>query len=501
MKVLLINPPDNLEKILGRAKQFVPVLEPLGLFYIAASVKMAGYQVEVLDAFAANMSVQEVKESVSKGKPDVVGLTAFVSNGDIVYEIGRWIKMNFPEILVVIGNTHASVYAETYLRNGCCDCVVHGEAEQVFVEMLKSFERRNGFESIPSISFLKNNRYVAPRQHAVISDLTSIPLPARDMVDRKYYNFQSVTNMPYSFRIGRVAKHMFTSRGCPFSCSFCAIQRNCGRRCHSLIQVEEEIKLLTEEYKAQYIFFMDPVFVYDRKRVLEICRLIKKNRIRFRWGCEGHVNYIDEELICEMESAGCHDIAFGIESGVQRLLDRVRKGTKLETVERCIALIKKKTKIKISGLFIVGLPGETHEDSLATIKFSKRLPLDMAQFSIFVPYPGSPLFYDLVRQGQIDTGYREDGSFDFSLWRRYNPYACFTDEEPIWVTPELTAESVKTLQKKAFREFYLRPRQLYYQIRRIPFSRFPDIISALKVISWELVTKRANTALFALLGL
>ncbi|MEI8012122.1 MAG: radical SAM protein [Candidatus Omnitrophota bacterium] len=247
-------------------------------------------------------------------------------------------------------------------------------------------------------------------------------------------------------------------------------------------QVLEEIQLLITTYKTDYIFFMDPIFTCDKKRVLAICKQIKSLKLKFRWGCEGHVNFIDEEMIDEMELSGCHDIAFGIESGVQSLLDNVHKGTCLADIEKGLRLIKKKTRIKISGLFILGLPGESYAHSLQTIAFSKKLPLDMAQFSIFVPYPGSQLFSELARKGEIDTGFRPDGTLDTDVWQRYSSYISFTSNEPIWVTPGLTAPILRRLQKKAIREFYFRPYQFLFQLQRLSFNEISKAFSGLVAV-------------------
>ncbi len=478
MKTLLINPPDDLEVFLGKGKNYIPIFEPLGLLYISAVCKKYGYEVYVIDAFAEKLSLRQLKNIIAQMQPNVIGFTSFVCNGGIIYNLGKWLKFEYPHIKVIFGNRHASVYAEAYLRNNCCDIVVHGEGEYTFLKILDTLEKKqNDFSGIPSVSYLKNGKFITTSEPTVIDDLSQLPFPDREAVNQKFYYIPSITNMPYFGKRNRVGKHMFTSRGCVFSCSFCAIHNKKMQRYNIVNKVVDEMEVLVKTYSSDYIFISDPVFISNTKRVIDICREIKKRRLNFKWGCEGHINFINQELIAEMESAGCYDMAFGIESGVQRLLDKINKKTNLNKIEKVINMVRNNTKIKISGLFILGLPGESYKDSLATIKFAKKLPLDMAQFSILTPYPGSPFFYELQEKREIDTGLREDGTLDTSVWFRYSSYIFDTCFEPIWVTPQLTADALKRLQKIALREFYFRPKQLYTQLKRLRLQQLREILA------------------------
>jgi anaerobic magnesium-protoporphyrin IX monomethyl ester cyclase len=478
MKILLINPPDDLEALLGQGATFISTFEPLGLLYMAAFLQREGYDVEVVDAYAEHLSLDALKSRISQAPPDVVGLTSFTSNGAIVYELGKWLKGNFPGMVVALGNIHGAVYAEQYLRNGCCDLVVHGEGEQAMLDLLRVCETGSrDFAAIACASSLNNGDFVPNREWGITPDLSKIPLPARDLVNQELYNIPSISNLPYSGKGGK-GKHMFTSRGCPNRCTFCVVHHGRRQRFNSVDRVVDEMSLLVNKYGADYIFIMDSLFISDKRRVIDICQEIRNRKLDFKWGCEAHVRFIDEELVRVMESAGCYDMAFGIESGVQRLLDGVKKKIRLDQVQQAVETVKRFSGIKVSGLFILGLPGETYQDSLQTIAFAKALPLDMAQFSILTPYPGSEIFYELREKGQVDTGIRPDGTLDTSVWLRYSAYISYTDNQPIWVTPELTADQLKKLQKKAVRQFYWRPKQFLDQLKRVRISELPAIIKA-----------------------
>ncbi len=188
-----------------------------------------------------------------------------------------------------------------------------------------------------------------------------------------------------------------------------------------------------------------------------------------------------------MESANCYVLSLGIESGVQRLLDAVNKGITLEAIEKAVRVIKEHSSIQVEGLFILGLPGETEQDAQKTIRFARRLPLDMAQFSVLIPYPGSALFDELSASGELDTGRRAPapgqlhGALDTSVWSRYSSYICFNEVEPIWVTPSLDAERLRRLQKAALRSFYLRPSQVWRQLRRLRPSNAMQMIK----VAWD----------------
>ncbi len=452
--------------MLGAGKAFVQKYEPLGLLYIAAVLRRAGCEVSVLDAHAEEVGREEIQKRILDLRPDVIGISTLTCSGEVVFQLGRWIKKNLPGALVVLGNVHAAVYARQYLESGACDVVVHGEGERAMLELLEYRRGRRGLDDIEGISAINGSSVIrSSGRRSVVEELSQLPMPARDLVDQKLYRLDNVSNQLYVGKTRSTAKTMSTSRGCRFKCTFCVV--NQAPRFLGADLVVDEMELLEKEYGADYVLVVDPLCMDDKARMFRICEEIERRRLKIKWGCDARADSFTPELIRAMDAANCYDLSFGIESGVQKMLDNVKKGLKLENVEKSIAMVKENSDILLGGLFILGLPGESYDESLETIRLAKKLPLDMAQFSILTPYPGSVLFDELSAKGQLDTGVRPDGTLDTSVWSRYSAYISFTDKDPIWVTPEQTAIQLKELQKRAQREFFLRPSIILKHLKRV----------------------------------
>jgi anaerobic magnesium-protoporphyrin IX monomethyl ester cyclase len=479
MKVLLIYPPDEMEAMLGVGKEFVQKYEPLGLLYIAALVRQHGYDVSVVDAYAENLDAEGIKRRILDVRPDVVGFSVLTCNGAMAYDLGKWTKDVLPGALVVFGNVHASVYAKPYLENGCCDVVVHGEGEYPFLKILEARRWKGSFNAIPAVSFRADDGRVIHTEPGafLVPDLAELPRPARELVDRRLYFLDNISNQLYVGKAKGCSKTMSTSRGCYYRCTFCVVNQK--PRFNDPVRVVDEMEYMEKDYGADYVLVIDPLCMFDQPRMFRICEEIRRRKLKIKWGCDARVSCINPDIVRAMDSANCFDLSFGIESGVQKLLNNVRKGTKIPHIVRAVQTVKEYSDIQIGGLFILGLPGETHEDSLETIRFAKSLPLDMAQFSLCTPYPGSALFDELSAKGELDTGIRPDGTLDTSVWKRYSAYISFTDNDPIWTTPGRTAAELKALQKRAQREFYLRPSQIVKQMKRI---RPSNVLRSIRIL-------------------
>ena len=468
MRVLLINPPDEMEAMFGVGKGLVQKYEPLGLLYIAAVARDAGHDVTVIDAYAEELVLETLQQRIRDVAPEVIGLSTLTCNGAMVYELGRWIHDELPGVFVVLGNIHASVYAPQYLESGAADAVVHGEGEYAFRSIVEHLEAgTRDLSDVDAVSFLKDGAVVQTSAWCVVPDLAPLPRPARDLVDQRLYRLTELSNQNYITEPGKQAKTIVTSRGCFYRCRFCVVHHGMRPRYDDAMRVVDELEMLQDEYDTGYVYIQDPLFMGDRRRVVDIASEIIRRGLTIKWGCDANVNHMTPEIIRAMDDANCYELSLGIESGVQRCLDAVGKKITPDKVRRAVKMIRANSDIFIEGLFILGIPGETRAEALETIRFATSLGLDMAQFSIMTPYPGSPLFDELAARGELDTGIRADGGLDPSVWKRYSSYIMFTDNEPIWVTPTMDWKELQALQKKALRDFYLRPRQVLRQLKRL----------------------------------
>jgi len=479
MRVVLVNPPDELDQVLGVGTEFIQKYEPLGILFIAAVLIEAGHDVVVIDAHAENLKAADILERIEAlidqagSHFTVVGFSTLTCNGAQVFDMGQQIKNRYPDVKVILGNIHASVFAKYYLLSGCCDVVVHGEGEYVVASLVERFADNQEYDDISGISLLtKDGEVKRNLPDGYIQDLGELPFPARDLVDQSLYGLSAISNQPFIPGKRQHVKTIVTSRGCPYRCAFCVVHANRKPRYDPPKKVVDELELLEKQYNATYAYIEDSLFLADRQRIFDICDLYHERSLTIRWGAQAHVRHVDAELINAIKSAGCFDLSLGLESGSQRILDSIHKGFKIEQAIKAVKTIKDNSDISVSGLFILGLPGETHQDIMATIKFACSLPIDFAQFSIFTPYPGSPLFDKLAANGELDTGIRPNGRVDTSVWTRYAQYIMFKDVDPIWTPEGMTPSQLRSYQKRAMRSFYLRPRQILRQVKRLRYDNF-----------------------------
>ena len=354
---------------------------PLGVLYLAASLRQAGFTVDLRD-------YQLVKYS----KPlDTDNICNFLSDSADIVGISCWehllpylilalekFKKHNPQKTIILGGAGATPVADELLQNfDFIDFVVRGEGEEALLELLKCLP--NQLSKIQGISYRENGRVIRNPDRNFMRNIDNLPFPAYDMVDFKRYR-----------RI-----NMITSRGCPYNCSFCSVPSIWGRRNteRNIDNVISELELLRRKYKVRTVHIADDTFVLRKARVIEFCEKLRAKKIKVNWSCYGRINLMDTELMDVMKSAGCIGVFYGIETGSDKLLRKLHKGF---TCEEALNVVKESAeRFKVICSFIWGYPFETLEDFYETLIFLWYLPTlsdsIVADLFYLSPLAGSPL--------------------------------------------------------------------------------------------------------------
>ena len=322
-------------------------------------------------------------------------------------------------------------------------------------------------KEIEGIYFRRSNEIIetAPRQRIV--DLNELPFPARELFPLERY-------IPLPNQYKRLPlTNMVVIRGCPYVCSFCD-QAGTGARRRSPELTVAEIKHVVKEYGVREISFWDDTMSYHKRWMTEFCNLLIEEKLDVIWSCYAAINTVNKTVLKLMRAAGCWNIFYGYETGVPTLLRNIDGHKKNKSFEKMKEVTKwtKEAGIEIRGSFMIGLPGETPDMGLETIRNAIELDPEYAQFSITTPYPGTKLFHEIKngRWGKLTTE-------DFSEYQGWNVVFLpdgYKDKQEVW-----------DMERKAFRSFYLRPG---YILRKI-----------LQIRTWEDV-KRYYKGAIALVG-
>jgi radical SAM superfamily enzyme YgiQ (UPF0313 family) len=449
-KILFINPPFT---IYGGIKGHGGKNTPLNLAYLASymRVKNSKIQVDIIDAEGLELQLHELYDRVDSYSPDIIGLTCPTPVYYIVKQICNDLKEKDPEVVIILGGPHPTALPRDTMEDIKTDFVVIGEGEETFIELIDHFDNNKKLDKIKGIAFRNHSEIIVNNRRELIKDLDLLPFPAKDLLPLdKYY-------LPPTKRIrSERATNMITSRGCPFSCTFCMARTIWGRqsRLRSTENVLAEIKENINNYNLTEFSFHDELFTFKKSRVIEFCKGVINKGLDITWVCQARAGTVDTEMLEYMKMAGCGKIAFGFESGNQRMLNLMNKK---ETLQNAVesAYLCNKAGIEVEGAFILGHPGETISSIEDTIRFAIDLNIDTAAFFIAIPYPGTDLF-DLA----LKNGYLKE-PID---WREFAPVSNL--ESPM-IIPEISVETLQKYKRKAFQSFYLRPRYLLRKLKQL----------------------------------
>src|ERR1035437_5175101 len=431
---------------------------PLGLAYIAAVLEKEGYKVKVLDLLIQKKTEQEFFKVIDEFKPDVAAFTAVTPVIKSAFKAAEIIKSRYENIITIIGGPHASALPDECLGNHF-DFVVSGEGEETIIDLLENIEDPS---RVRSIVFKKDGKIIRTQERPFISDLDSLPFPARHLFPPlSMYKGQEALGS-----LNPVAS-ILTSRGCPYACKFCfkAVFGNKFRP-RTAENILKEWMHLVNDLKAKEIAVVDDSFTTDISRVHDICDGIIKAKVKTRWSCPNgiRVDLGGYEMLKKMKNAGCYRVALGIESGSQKILDSIGKKISLEqitdTVKNC-----RRVGIKTMGFYMLGNLEETEETMEETIKFAVKTGTDYAQFLIAMPYPGTMLYEEIKKNGKLYIN-------DWDQYGQYEGTACFEYGK---LNPKLRSK----MSKKAGRDYYLNPAYIAKQILNVETYKFlPQRIKA-----------------------
>lgn len=405
MKKLLFTIPNT--RWLGSTKWD---LYPYNVCLLAAVLR-PDCEVEILDCNADDLSLEAALQRMSESKPSCVGISCLaVEYSRHAHELAEAVKAAFPSMPIILGGVYCTLLPELAMSNPAIDYCVLGEGEPVLLSLLECIQQSKLPEHLDGVAFRKDGQLIIKPQRELIKDLDSLPLPALDLVDFSKYGW---VEQQFSFTDTRdaapVAK-VYTSRGCPVGCNFCAVEKIAGSkfRGRSVENVLSEMQFLKQTYGVKEIVFYDDNLLFDSKRAKELCQAIIDAKLNLKLKAANVAIYrLDKELLDLMWRAGFTTLVFAIESANSRVLHEImgKKPLKIEKA-RDIVDYAKSLGFRCAALFVIGNPGETWDEIRTTFAYAEDLEI-YCHFSIATPLPKTRLYEEAIRSGCLT----EDFSF------------------------------------------------------------------------------------------
>ncbi len=436
--IVFVEPPYVCwDRHMDRVREGEEEMPGVGTLVLAAVARERGHRVHVVDGKRTGTPIEEVARAIAVHDPDHVGLSATTISINNAAAIAARVKALVPRAVVTVGGPHVSAIPERTLETFAgFDYGVVGEGERSYFDLIDAVDGGRDPRGVAGLVYRDGTTARAnPRAPYLDGDeLDGLPEPAWDLVPDFPLRFQPNV---FNYRHTPVAS-LVTSRGCPFSCTFCD-RSTSGRkgRFHGVDYVMRLCRRLADA-GVRHVLFYDDLFTVNKPRVIELCERFLEAGFTFTWSCNSHPNLLDPKTLALMKRAGCWQIAYGIESGSQRVLDLVKHEVRiprmLETLRQTRA-----AGIRVKGLLMMAHPTEDESSLGETVDFLRTAPIDLAQVTKFTPYPGTPSYATI----------REHGSFAED-WERMNAMNW------VFVPNGLTAETLERYFRLAYRTFYSR---------------------------------------------
>lgn len=452
MRALLVNPPDlhtvvaNNPTVIDEERGSHP---PLGILHVAAYLRaFSDHEVAILDAQVEGLDFEGIRRRIQEARPDVVGVTAMTFTILDVMEVCRIARSVDPDIVVVLGGPHVHIFPMETIALPFVDVIVVGEGEVTFKELMDSLRDPAALRRVPGIVFKDaDGTPVSTGSRALLEDLDRLPFPARDLTPHLKYRHLMARRQPITT--------MFTSRGCPYKCTFCD-RPHLGKsfRARSAANVVDEMEEIVGLGIREALIY-DDTFTISKRRVVDICDEIIRRGLRLGWDVRARVNTVDEPLLAKMKAAGCERIHYGVEVGNDRMMKVLKKGLTISQVERGFRMTRD-AGIETLAYFMIGNPTETRQDVMDTIALSRRLDPDYIHLTILTPFPATEVYLEGMRQGVIKSDY----------WREFAANPRFDFEPQYWLE-NFTKEELFELLVQAYQSFYRRPSYLWKAATRV----------------------------------
>lgn len=358
----------------------ISLFPPLELLSATAVIKNEGVSaVYFADAVAEQWKIETLCKQLEDFVPDyILTLTGFECFEEDTQHIAT-IKQALPQSQLLVFGHYPTIFTEEVLQKSAADFVIQGEPEYILIDFINALKNHQDLCAIPGL-FTK--QYKAKPPVARIQNITKLPQPAYEHMNTGRY-FEPFMPRPFAM--------IQSARGCPYKCNYCVKSYGSRLTLRSAEQVIEELQMLKDLHGIRSFRFIDDTFTINKKRVIDICKLMVEKKLNLQWTCLSRTDNINPEILSAMKQAGCQRIYFGLESGSRRMLDFYEKN--VDVKEALLALKQtRKAGIETTGFFMLGMPQETEQDFKETLQFALDADLSLASIGGITLYPGTPLF-------------------------------------------------------------------------------------------------------------
>ncbi|MBF0361452.1 MAG: radical SAM protein [Oligoflexia bacterium] len=431
---------------------------PLEICYLSSILQKQGEETLVIDAIAEKLNFEQTCSKLKCFFPDYI---IFMSGLETIaedIEVAKHLKIELKCKLICFGYL-PSYFPEQIISKGDIDIVIIGEPEEAIIDLNNIFKTNNDLSNIQGIAFKKATEIIITKKRNAVSNLDDIPFPDRTQLKQDQYYLPFCYKKPFTT--------LYTSRSCPFKCSYCVRSWGDEFRQRSVENVLCEIDECVHLYKIKTFWFNDDTFTVNKKWVLDFCEKLKNKQYKIEWTCLSCIDILDEEKIIAMKNAGCNRIMFGVETASERLLKKYNRNQNLKNIVSLTKFIKSK-KIEVLGFFLIGGPYEEISDVNESIALAKQLNLDYITINQMRAYYGTDFYNELAANNKVK----------FNLF----PYK-------VEIENKISQKELSRLIFKFYRSFYLRPSYLLKNFIKILINLPSFVFMAKKYLCWELDKK------------